>query len=165
MNLWKEAADIQTADMLKLPVPEAEYITIQTEPSEAQKKMVQGLAERAEKIRREKIDPSIDNMLKITSDGRINTGLHNGFFTGFRLLSIVWAFCLFSVFLFLICPPFWGGEIGKNKLCAFCRGAFLPDFKYILVCQSPQRPGARSLRQHTENGRRNQRTDKAYRFP
>ena len=70
MNLWKEAADIQTADMLKLPVPEAEYITIQTEPSEAQKKMVQGLAERAEKIRREKIDPSIDNMLKITSDGR-----------------------------------------------------------------------------------------------
>ncbi|WP_331477036.1 helicase-related protein [Blautia sp.] len=70
MNLWKEAADIQTADMLKLPVPEAEYITIQTEPSEAQKKMVQGLAERAEKIRKEKIDPSIDNMLKITSDGR-----------------------------------------------------------------------------------------------
>ncbi len=70
MNLWKEAADIQTADMLKLPVPEAEYITIQTEPSEAQKQMVQGLAERAEKIRKEKIDPSIDNMLKITSDGR-----------------------------------------------------------------------------------------------
>ena len=70
MNLWKEAADIQTADMLKLPVPEAEYITIQTEPSEAQKQMVQALAERAEKIRKEKIDPSIDNMLKITSDGR-----------------------------------------------------------------------------------------------
>lgn len=70
MNLWKEAADIQTADMLKLPVPEAEYITIQTEPSEAQKQMVQGLAERAERIRKENIDPSIDNMLKITSDGR-----------------------------------------------------------------------------------------------
>ena len=70
MNLWKEAADIQTADMLKLPVPEAEYITIQTEPSEAQKQMVQALAERAEKIRKENIDPSIDNMLKITSDGR-----------------------------------------------------------------------------------------------
>ena len=70
MNLWKEAADIQTADMLKLPVPEAEYVTIQTEPSAAQKKMVQGLAERAEKIRREKIDPRKDNMLKITSDGR-----------------------------------------------------------------------------------------------
>lgn len=70
MNLWKEAADIQTADMLKLPVPEAEYITIQTEPSEAQKQMVQALAERAEKIRKENVDPSIDNMLKITSDGR-----------------------------------------------------------------------------------------------
>lgn len=70
MNLWKETADIQTADMLKLPVPEAEYITIQTEPSEAQKQMVQALAERAEKIRKEKIDPSVDNMLKITSDGR-----------------------------------------------------------------------------------------------
>ncbi len=70
MNLWKEAADIQTADMLKLPVPEVEYVTVQTEPSEAQKKMVQGLAERAERIRTEKIDPSLDNMLKITSDGR-----------------------------------------------------------------------------------------------
>ena len=65
INRWKEAADIQTADMLKLPVPEAEYITIQTEPSEAQKAMVQSLAERAEKIRKEKIDPRIDNMLKI----------------------------------------------------------------------------------------------------
>jgi len=70
MNLWKEAADIQTADMLKLPVPDAEYVTIQTEPSEAQKKMVQALADRAERIRVEKIDPSIDNMLKVTSDGR-----------------------------------------------------------------------------------------------
>ena len=70
MNRWKEAADIQTADMLKLPVPEAEYVTIQTEPSEAQKAMVQSLAERAEKIRKERIDPRIDNMLKITSDGR-----------------------------------------------------------------------------------------------
>ena len=70
MNLWKDAADIQTADMLKLPVPEAEYITIQTEPSEAQKKMVEGLAERAEKIRNGSVDPSVDNMLKVTSDGR-----------------------------------------------------------------------------------------------
>lgn len=70
MNLWKEAADIQTADMLNLPVPDAEYVTIQTEPSEAQKKMVQALADRAERIRVEKIDPSIDNMLKVTSDGR-----------------------------------------------------------------------------------------------
>ncbi len=70
MNRWKEAADIQMADMLNLPVPEAEYITIQTEPSEAQKAMVQSLADRAEKIRKERIDPRIDNMLKITSDGR-----------------------------------------------------------------------------------------------
>ncbi len=70
MDRWKEAADIQTADMLKLPVPEAEYITIQTEPSEVQKLMIQGLADRAEKIRREKTDPRIDNLLKITSDGR-----------------------------------------------------------------------------------------------
>ncbi len=70
MNLWKEAADIQTADMLNLPVPEVEYVTIQTEPSAAQKQMVQDLAARAEKIRKEHLDPSIDNLLKITSDGR-----------------------------------------------------------------------------------------------
>ncbi len=70
ISRWKEAADIQTADMLKLPVPEVEYITVQTEPSEAQKLMVKGLADRAEKIRKERIDPRIDNMLKITSDGR-----------------------------------------------------------------------------------------------
>ena len=70
ISRWKEAADIQTADMLKLPVPEAEYITVQTEPSQAQKAMVQALAERAEKIRKEKIDPREDNLLKITSDGR-----------------------------------------------------------------------------------------------
>ena len=70
MNLWKEAADIQTADMLKLPVPEAEYITISTEPSEAQKEMVQLLAARAERVRRGKVEPTEDNMLKITLDGR-----------------------------------------------------------------------------------------------
>ena len=70
MNLWKEAADIQTAEMLKLPVPEAEYVTIQTQPSRMQKKMVEGLAERAEKIRSGGVDPSEDNLLKITSDGR-----------------------------------------------------------------------------------------------
>ena len=70
MNLWKEAADIQTADMLKLPVPEAEYVTISTEPSEAQKEMVQSLAARAERVRRGEVEPTEDNMLKITSDGR-----------------------------------------------------------------------------------------------
>lgn len=70
MNRWKEVADIQTAEMLKLPVPEAEYVTIQTEPSAAQKEMVQELARRAETIRKERLDPAVDNMLKVTSDGR-----------------------------------------------------------------------------------------------
>ena len=70
MNLWKEAADIQTAEMLKLPVPEAEYITVTTEPSAAQKEMVQSLAERAEAVRNGDVKPNVDNMLKITSDGR-----------------------------------------------------------------------------------------------
>ena len=70
MSLWKEAADIQTADMLNLPVPEAEYITISTEPSEAQKEMVQALADRADKVRKGEVQPTEDNMLKITSDGR-----------------------------------------------------------------------------------------------
>ena len=70
MNMWKEAADIQTADMLDLPTPEVEYVTVQTEASAAQKKMVEALAERAEKIRAGGVDASVDNMLKITSDGR-----------------------------------------------------------------------------------------------
>ena len=65
MNLWKEAADIQTADMLNLPVPEVEYITIPTEPSAAQKEMVNVLADRAEEVRKGNVDPSQDNMLKI----------------------------------------------------------------------------------------------------
>ena len=70
MNLWKEAADIQTAEMLKLPVPEAEYITVTTEPSAAQKEMVQSLAKRAEDVRSGKVKPNEDNMLLITNDGR-----------------------------------------------------------------------------------------------
>ncbi|MCI9349252.1 MAG: DEAD/DEAH box helicase family protein [Oscillibacter sp.] len=70
ISIWKEAADIQTADMLKLPVPEAEYITITTEPSPFQQEMVQELGERAEAVRGGAVDPSRDNMLKITSDGR-----------------------------------------------------------------------------------------------
>ena len=70
INLWKEAADIQTAEMLNLPVPKAEYITISTEPSKAQQEMVEGLAERAEIVRSGGVDPSQDNMLKITNDGR-----------------------------------------------------------------------------------------------
>ena len=56
--------------MLKLPVPKAEYITISTEPSKAQQEMVEGLAERAEIVRSGGVDPSQDNMLKITNDGR-----------------------------------------------------------------------------------------------
>ena len=70
ISIWKEAADIQTADMLKLPVPEAEYITVTTEPSEFQQKMVAELGDRAEDVRNRKVDPSVDNMLRITSDGR-----------------------------------------------------------------------------------------------
>lgn len=70
MNMWKEAADIQTADMLNLPTPDVEYVTVQTEASVAQKKMVEALTERAEKIRGGGVDASVDNMLKITSDGR-----------------------------------------------------------------------------------------------
>ncbi len=70
MNLWKEATDIQTADMLKLPVPEVEYVTVQTDPSEIQKNMVKELGERADKVRNREVDPKVDNMLSITNDGR-----------------------------------------------------------------------------------------------
>ncbi len=68
--LFKECADIQTPDMLKLPVPEAEYENITLKPSEAQKEMVQSLADRAERVRNKMVDSSVDNMLKITNDGR-----------------------------------------------------------------------------------------------
>lgn len=70
MSIWKESADIQTADMLKLPVPEAEYITVTTDPSEHQQAMVAELADRADTVRRGDVEPNVDNMLKITSDGR-----------------------------------------------------------------------------------------------
>ncbi|MCR4745746.1 MAG: DEAD/DEAH box helicase family protein [Lachnospiraceae bacterium] len=70
ISLFKESADIQTPDMLKLPVPEAEYENITLKPSEAQKEMVQSLADRAERVRNRMVDSSIDNMLKITNDGR-----------------------------------------------------------------------------------------------
>lgn len=70
MNLWKEATDIQTADMLKLPVPEVEYITVQTEPSQIQKDMVKKLGKRADKVRKRQVDVKIDNLLSITNDGR-----------------------------------------------------------------------------------------------
>lgn len=70
MTLFREVADIQTADMLELPVPEAEYRVIETEPSDFQKEMLEGLVERAQKVRSRLVDPSVDNMLCITNDGR-----------------------------------------------------------------------------------------------
>ena len=70
MAAFKEVADIQTADMLKLPVPKANFHTEVIQPSEFQKEMIKGLAERAEKIRAGGVDPHVDNMLRITNDGR-----------------------------------------------------------------------------------------------
>ena len=70
MSTFKQVADIQTADMLHLPVPKANFHTEVIKPSELQQEMIQGLAERAEAIRGGSVDPSIDNMLKITNDGR-----------------------------------------------------------------------------------------------
>ena len=70
MAMFKEIADIKTADMLKLPVPEAKYHNIAVKPSEMQKEMVASLAERAEQVRGGGVDSSVDNMLKITNDGR-----------------------------------------------------------------------------------------------
>ena len=68
--LFKESADIQTPDMLKLPVPEADYENVVLKPSEYQQDMVHSLADRAEAVRDRKVQPNIDNMLKITNDGR-----------------------------------------------------------------------------------------------
>ena len=70
MQMFREVADIQTADMLKLPVPKVYYHNIKTKPSEIQTDMVAGLAKRAEKVRARLVEPNIDNMLKITNDGR-----------------------------------------------------------------------------------------------
>ncbi|MBD5521251.1 MAG: N-6 DNA methylase [Lachnospiraceae bacterium] len=68
--LFKETADIQTADMLNLPVPEAEYVNVTLKPSQFQKDMVASLADRAEEVRKGRVEPNEDNMLKITNDGR-----------------------------------------------------------------------------------------------
>ena len=70
MAMFKEVADIKTADMLELPVPEAHFHNVAVKPSEMQKEMVASLAERAEKVRGGGVDSSLDNMLKITNDGR-----------------------------------------------------------------------------------------------
>ena len=70
ISVFKNVADIQTADMLNLPVPEAHYHNIALKPSEYQKQMVESLAERAEQVRNKQVDSSVDNMLLITNDGR-----------------------------------------------------------------------------------------------
>ncbi|GHU87360.1 hypothetical protein FACS1894202_01510 [Clostridia bacterium] len=70
MSLFKDVADIQTADMLNLPVPEAKFETVVVEPSELQKEMVQELSERAAAVHNREVDATVDNMLKITTDGR-----------------------------------------------------------------------------------------------
>ena len=70
MTMFREVADIQTADMLNLPVPAAEYHNISVEATEIQKDMVANLGERAEEVRAGHVDPKVDNMLKITNDGR-----------------------------------------------------------------------------------------------
>ena len=70
MNMFKEIADIKTADQLNLPTPEVEYHNIVSEPTEYQQTMVKALSKRAEKVHSGTVDPHIDNMLRITSDGR-----------------------------------------------------------------------------------------------
>ena len=70
MSMFKEVADIKTSDQLELPVPEANFETVVVQPSEIQKDMVASLSERAAKVHSGSVDPSVDNMLKITSDGR-----------------------------------------------------------------------------------------------
>jgi hypothetical protein len=70
MTMFREVADIQTAEMLNLPVPKVHYHNISTKPSEIQKEMVKALADRAEKVRNNKVEPTEDNMLKIANDGR-----------------------------------------------------------------------------------------------
>lgn len=70
MSMFKEVADIQTADMLNLPVPEATYHVLKTKPTEEQKEILQSISERADDVRDGKVEPTEDNMLKITSDGK-----------------------------------------------------------------------------------------------
>jgi len=70
MTMFKEIADIQTADMLHLPVPQAEFINVSVKPSEFQTEMVEGLSERADRIRSKAVPVEVDNMLKVTNDGR-----------------------------------------------------------------------------------------------
>ena len=75
MNIFKEVADIKTSDQLHLPVPEAVYHNVVAKPTEIQKSMVQELSERASKVHAGTVDPSVDNMLSITSRTDGNSGL------------------------------------------------------------------------------------------
>ena len=70
MNMFKEVADIKTSDLLELPVPKAVFETVVVKPTDIQKEMIKSLSERAAAVHSGRIDPSVDNMLKITSDGR-----------------------------------------------------------------------------------------------
>ena len=70
MNMFKEVADIKTSDLLELPVPKAVFETVVVKPTDIQKEMIKSLSERAAAVHSSRIDPSVDNMLKITSDGR-----------------------------------------------------------------------------------------------
>ena len=70
MSMFKEVADIQTADILNIPVPDAHFKVIKTEPSEEQKEILKSLSERADKVRNKSVEPEEDNMLKITNDGK-----------------------------------------------------------------------------------------------
>ena len=95
MNLFKEVADIKTADQLHLPVPEVEYHNVVAKPTEVQKGLVQELSERAAAIHSGSVDPSIDNMLKVTSDGR-KLGLDQRIIKGNRC---------YAAFLQPLCGP------------------------------------------------------------
>ena len=74
--MFKQIADIQTAETLKLPVPKANHKTIVVKPSEIQKEMVKGLGERAERIRKKLVKPNVDNMLKITNEGKYEISVY-----------------------------------------------------------------------------------------
>lgn len=88
MMMFREVADIQTADMLNLPVPKANYHNISVKPSEFQKEMVAELSKRADKVRNRMVDSSIDNMLKIINDGR-KLALDQRMMGGYRILRAV----------------------------------------------------------------------------
>lgn len=104
MSLFKEVADIQTADMLNLPVPKAHFEVIKTMPSDEQKEILKGLSERADKVRNRAVEPDEDNMLKITNDGTINAMLNSP--QTFHKISIsfvsTWCNCSIIKVFFLI---------------------------------------------------------------